>query len=34
VDGIAGVQTQLVLDSAIGTPGAPTLAAATFGGGA
>jgi general secretion pathway protein A len=25
VDGIAGVQTQLVLESAIGTPGAPTL---------
>ncbi len=25
VDGIAGVQTQLVLDSAIGVPGAPTL---------
>ena len=27
VDGIAGVQTQLVLESAIGTPGAPTLEA-------
>jgi general secretion pathway protein A len=26
VDGVAGVQTQLVLDSAIGTPGTPTLA--------
>ena len=25
VDGIAGVQTQLVLDSALGAPGAPTL---------
>ena len=25
VDGIAGVQTQLLLESAIGTPGAPTL---------
>jgi len=25
VDGIAGVQTQLVLDSAVGLPGAPTL---------
>lgn len=25
VDGIAGVQTQLVLDSAIGVPGTPTL---------
>ena len=32
VDGIAGVQTQLVLDSAIGVPGAPTLGPA--GGGA
>ncbi|MGQ0430694.1 MAG: AAA family ATPase, partial [Gammaproteobacteria bacterium] len=28
VDGIAGVQTQLVLDAALGTPGTPTLAAA------
>jgi general secretion pathway protein A len=27
VDGIAGVQTQLMLESAIGTPGAPTLEA-------
>jgi len=27
VDGIAGVQTQLLLESAIGTPGAPTLEA-------
>ncbi|HEY5559546.1 MAG TPA: AAA family ATPase [Steroidobacteraceae bacterium] len=26
VDGIAGVQTQLVLDAALGTPGTPTLA--------
>jgi len=25
VDGVAGIQTQLVLDSALGTPGAPTL---------
>jgi general secretion pathway protein A len=25
VDGIAGLQTQLVLDSALGLPGAPTL---------
>ncbi len=32
VDGIAGVQTQLVLESAIGVPGAPTLGPA--GGGA
>ncbi len=28
VDGIAGLQTQLVLDSALGTPGTPTLAQA------
>jgi len=28
VDGIAGVKTQLVLDSALGTPGTPTLDAA------
>ena len=27
VDGIAGVQTQLVLDAALGPPGTPTLAA-------
>jgi peptidoglycan hydrolase-like protein with peptidoglycan-binding domain len=26
VDGIAGVQTQLVLDAALGAPGTPTLA--------
>ena len=26
VDGVAGVQTQLVLDAALGTPGTPTLA--------
>jgi general secretion pathway protein A len=26
VDGIAGVQTQLLLDSAVGAPGTPTLA--------
>jgi general secretion pathway protein A len=25
VDGVAGLQTQLVLDSALGTPGTPTL---------
>jgi general secretion pathway protein A len=31
VDGIAGVQTQLVLESAIGTPGAPTLQASGAG---
>jgi general secretion pathway protein A len=31
VDGIAGVQTQLVLESAIGTPGAPTLEASGAG---
>jgi general secretion pathway protein A len=31
VDGIAGLQTQLVLESAIGTPGAPTLAASAGG---
>jgi len=28
VDGIAGVKTQLILDSALGTPGTPTLEAA------
>jgi len=28
VDGIAGMKTQLILDSALGTPGAPTLDAA------
>jgi len=28
VDGVAGVQTQLVLDAALGAPGTPTLAAA------
>ena len=28
VDGIAGVQTQLVLDAALGAPGTPTLAGA------
>jgi general secretion pathway protein A len=28
VDGVAGLQTQLVLDSALGTPGTPTLAQA------
>ena len=27
VDGIAGVKTQLILDSALGTPGTPTLEA-------
>ena len=32
VDGIAGVQTQLLLDSAIGAPGTPTLAPASGGG--
>jgi general secretion pathway protein A len=26
VDGVAGLQTQLVLDSALGAPGTPTLA--------
>jgi general secretion pathway protein A len=31
VDGIAGVQTQLVLESAIGTPGTPTLEAGRAG---
>ncbi|MBS1200534.1 MAG: ral secretion pathway protein [Proteobacteria bacterium] len=31
VDGIAGVQTQLVLDSALGTPGSPTLSGAAAG---
>ena len=25
VDGVAGMQTQMVLDSAVGTPGTPTL---------
>jgi general secretion pathway protein A len=34
VDGIAGMQTQLLLDSAIGAPGTPTLLAAPTGGGA
>jgi general secretion pathway protein A len=33
VDGIAGVQTQLLLESALGTPGAPTLTAAAAGSG-
>jgi general secretion pathway protein A len=28
VDGVAGLQTQLVLDSALGPPGAPTLSQA------
>jgi general secretion pathway protein A len=28
VDGVAGLQTQLVLDAALGVPGAPTLAQA------
>jgi len=32
VDGIAGIQTQLVLDSALGTPGAPTLEPSQEGG--
>ncbi len=32
VDGIAGIQTQLVLDSALGTPGAPTLEPSPEGG--
>jgi general secretion pathway protein A len=32
VDGIAGVQTQIVLDSAIGATGSPTLAPAAAGG--
>jgi len=32
VDGVAGIQTQLVLDSALGTPGAPTLEPAQEGG--
>jgi general secretion pathway protein A len=31
VDGIAGVQTQLVLDSALGVPGSPTLEASAAG---
>jgi general secretion pathway protein A len=31
VDGIAGVQTQLVLDAALGAPGTPTLAAGEAG---
>jgi hypothetical protein len=26
VDGVAGLQTQLVLDAALGRPGTPTLA--------
>jgi hypothetical protein len=26
VDGVAGLQTQLVLDAALGQPGTPTLA--------
>ncbi len=34
VDGIAGMQTQLLLDSAIGAPGTPTLLAGPAGGGA
>ena len=34
VDGIAGVKTQLILDSALGTPGTPTLEAAATGGAA
>ncbi|MCU0977106.1 MAG: AAA family ATPase [Steroidobacteraceae bacterium] len=34
VDGIAGMQTQLLLDSAIGAPGTPTLLAEPAGGGA
>ena len=29
VDGVAGLQTQLVLDSALGAPGTPTLAQAS-----
>jgi len=34
VDGIAGMQTQLVLDAALGAPGTPTLAAPPSGAGA
>jgi general secretion pathway protein A len=34
VDGIAGMQTQLVLDAALGAPGTPTLAAPVSGAGA
>jgi len=34
VDGIAGLQTQLVLDAALGAPGTPTLAAPATGTGA